>query len=357
MENGKETSGAQSFQQRAAWLLRQIWKAATQRASALTSSRAARTSNHKAQTATPAGSSADPGVLTAICGDTESFSELGPRQRVRHESQTCRSAGRGGRREPPRRPPRAGAHCVRPAARRGGTRRRRAALTAANGRALSARPFLPPGRARAGPRRGGGAPVPAGSPEGRQGEEERRVSAPEPRLPPPRHLAPNFPSQPTWGRGSRRLLPLSAAGRPAAARTTPSPAAAAPSSRLLTPPSGPLPPPSALLLRAVCRARPRALTQRRGSGGRAPAPLGACGGERGRGARPALPCRSAPHRAAPRRPRGAAGAARARAGLRRPRLVRASPGSRGGGRCEAEAKGRNANGSGIAARPPSGRAT
>lgn len=237
-----------------------------------------------------------------------------------------------------------------------------APLPAAGGRGGAGLPSRPPTagpcppgpscRARAGPRRGGGAPVPAGSPEGRQGGEQRRVSAPEPRLPPPRHLAPNFPSQPTWGRGSRRLLPLSAAGRPAAARTTPSPAAAAPSSRLLTPPSGPLPPPSALL-RAVCRARPRALTQRRGSGGRAPAPLGACGGERGRGARPALPCRTAPASGCRRGCSGTRGAAAAaaREGESRQPGRRALRGGSEGKECQRLRACRPPS------HPPSGRAT
>lgn len=138
--------------------------------------------------------------------------------------------------------------------------------------------------------------MPAGRPEAR----EPRGSAVSPGLPPPRqrlrtagaagHLAPNFPSRPTWGRGSRRLLPLSAPGRPAAARTTPSLHAAAPLSprRLPPAPAAPLQtarPPRAAShaaqrpprLRSAPRARPRAASLRshtkRGSGGRALVPL------------------------------------------------------------------------------------
>lgn len=147
--------------------------------------------------------------------------------------------------------------------------------------------------------------MPAGRPEAR----EPRGSAVSPGLPPPRqrlrtagaagHLAPNFPSRPTWGRGSRRLLPLSAPGRPAAARTTPSLHAAAPLSprRLPPAPAAPLQtarPPRAAShaaqrpprLRSVPRARPRAASLRshtkRGSGGRALVPL-SVREERGRG--------------------------------------------------------------------------
>lgn len=265
---------------------------------------------------------------------------------------------------PPETSPRDKAHCVRRDAepqlhRPGGSgagcsgggrppRGSRLPAPPANGRfgpggAGGQRPALPAahgGWARAGPRRtsggsagrrGPGASALRGSPKFR-----REVGAPPWRClsavgpagraaDPPRHLAPNFPSQPTWGRGSRLLLPLSAAGRPAAAYTTPSlsasrpaslpaprPAAAsaaasaaAPRSSLHPPPapaaalqtaarprrSPPLTLPGALC-RAVSRARPRGAAcshTKTGSGGRALVPLGA-GDERagGRRAHPAL---------------------------------------------------------------------
>lgn len=152
--------------------------------------------------------------------------------------------------------------------------------------------------------------------------------------------------------GSFPSAPL-AAQRPPAPRHRRPPPPRAPGSSLHLPALSRRPAPSSS---ALCAGPARALSHKGEGAAGAPPLLSARVGGRGAGGR-ARPCPAAPLHTAPRRPRGAAGAARARAGLRRPRLVRASPGSRGGGRCEAEAKGRNANGSGIAARPPSSRAT
>lgn len=209
----------------------------------------------------------------------------GPRRRVTR----IRNSGWG---TPPETSPRDKAHCVRRDAepqlhRPGGSgagcsgggrppRGSRLPAPPANGRfgpgsAGGQRPALPAahgGWARAGPRRtsggsagrrGPGASALRGSPKFRPevgAPPWRCLSAAGPAgraAEPPRHLAPNFPSQPTWGRGSRLLLPLSAAGRPAAAYTTPSLSARRPA---CLPPR----PPTRRCLRRCLRHRPAFLT-------------------------------------------------------------------------------------------------